>query len=238
MRSTLTRVLASTAVAAVAATMVLTAAGTAGATTLVKTHTTLSIVAEKSTITAGHWDAVGGTLNAGPASVDKKVVELYRYSAKLKKWEPAQVGLTSKTGWVKFAVKPLFTSRYELVFHGTTKLAASHSGVVTIVVKPFVKTVTTLYIAATPTAIKAGGTTKISGLLVAGTKALADRLVYLYRWSASSKKWISLAVQLTGKKGGVLFVRKPSVTSTYELAFFGSPTLAATHSGAVTVTVS
>jgi hypothetical protein len=235
MRSTLTRVLASTAVAA---TVVLTAAGTAGATTLTKTHTTLSIVAEKSTITAGHSDAVGGTLNAGGASVNKKVVELYRYSAKLKKWEPAQVGLTSKTGWVDFAIKPLVTSTYELAYHGSATLAASHSGVVTIVVKPFVKTVTTLYIAATPVAIKAGGTTKISGELVAGTKPLAGRVVYLYRWSASSKKWVSLAVELTGKKGGVLFDRKPSATTTYELAFFGSPTLAATHSGAVTVTVS
>jgi hypothetical protein len=236
MRSTLTRVLAGTAVAA---TVVLTAAGTAGAaTTTAKTHTTLSIVANRSTITAGQWDSVGGTLNAGHASVDKKVVELYRYSAKLKKWEAAQVALTSKAGWVKFAVKPLVTSKYELAYHGSPTLAASHSGVVTIVVKPFVKTVTTLSIAATPIAIKAGGTTKITGALTAGTKSLAGRVVYLYRWSASSKKWVSLAVEFTGKKGGVLFDRKPSVTSTYELAYFGSKTLAATHSGAVTVTVS
>jgi hypothetical protein len=32
-------------------------------------------------------------------------------------------------------VKPTVTTKYELVFQGTSKLAASHSGVVTTVVK-------------------------------------------------------------------------------------------------------
>ncbi|HTR95131.1 MAG TPA: hypothetical protein VMI73_25655 [Trebonia sp.] len=238
MRSTLTRFLVG---AAIAATAVGTAVGTAGAAgATAKTHTTLSIVAGRSTITAGQTDTVSGTLRAADkSSTAKKTVELKRYNVKLKKWVLEKANLTGKNGWVRFTVKPSVTSRFELVFAGNKTLAASHSGVVTIHVKPaVVKTATSLTIAANPSTITAGSTTTISGDLTAGTTALPKRLVYLYRWNATAKHWDKVSVNVTGPKGGVSFTRKPPAGSvTFELVFFGSPKLAAAHSAPVTVTV-
>jgi hypothetical protein len=234
MRSTLTRILVG---AAIAATAVGAAAGTAGATTTAKHHTTLSIVAGRNTITAGQRDWVGGTLRAGKLSTNKQTVELKRYNFKLKKWVLEQAHLTSTTGWVRFSVKPAVTSRFELVFPGSRTLAYTHSGTVVIHVNP-AKTETQLSIAATPGTITAGSTTKITGDLTAGATALPKRLVYLYRWNATTKHWNKIDVQVTGPKGGVSFTRKPPAGSvTFELVFFGTPKLEAAHSAPVTVTV-
>jgi hypothetical protein len=239
MRSSFTRLLAGTAVAAVTTAAVVTAAGTAGATTTAKTHTTLSIVAGKSTITAGQADAVGGTLKAAGKPVVKKVVELYRWDYSHKHWKPVKVQLTGAAGAVKFAVKPGATDKYELVFHGNANLAASHSGVITIVVKPAkpAKTATSLTIAASPTSIQAGAKTDITGTLTAGSTPLVKKIVNLYRWDATAKKWVRVAVQLTGAKGGVDFVREPGTTRSFELVYFGNATYAASHSDTVAVTV-
>jgi hypothetical protein len=236
MRSTLTRILVGAAIAATAVGTAVGTAGAAGATT--KTHTTLSIVAARSTIIAGQTDTISGTLRAADkSSTVKKTVELKRWNPSLKKWVLRQANLTGKNGWVRFTVKPSVTSRFELVFPGTRTLAASHSGVVTIHVLP-AKTATQLSIAATPSTITVGSTTKISGVLTAGTTPLPKRLVYLYRWNATTKHWDKVSVNVTGPKGGVSFTRKPPVGSvTFELVFFGSPKLAAAHSAPVTVTV-
>ena len=63
--------------------------------------------------------------------------------------------------------------------------------------------------------------------------------MYLFRWNATTKHWDKVGVDVTGPKGGVSFTRRPGAvgTVTFELAFFGTPKLAATHSAPVTVTV-
>jgi len=110
-------------------------AGTAsaGTTAPVKAHTTLSIVAARNKIKAGQKDAVGGTLLAGKTPLAGKIIILDRVEGK--KLVPVQDGLTGKAGRVRFIVAPKTTAKYELVFLGTKKLAATHSGVVTIIVK-------------------------------------------------------------------------------------------------------
>ena len=134
MRSTLTRILVGAAIAATAVGGAVGTAGAASATT--KTHTTLSIVVSRSTITAGQTDTISGTLRAHDASTAKKTVELKRWNPSLKKWVLRQANLTGKNGFVRFTVKPSVTSRFELVFPGTKELAYSHSGVVTVHVRP------------------------------------------------------------------------------------------------------
>ena len=236
MRSTLTRILVGAAIAATAVGTAVGTAGAAGATT--KTHTSLSIVAGRSTITAGQTDTVSGTLHAGMgASVEKKTIELKRWNVTLKKWVLEKANLTGEHGFVRFVVKPAVTSRFELVFPGTKTLAGSHSGVVTVHVNP-AKPATSLSIAANPSTITVGSTTQISGDLTSGTKALPKRLVYLYRWNATTKHWVKVDVNVTGPKGGVTFTRKPPVgTVTFELQFHGGPNFAASTSAPVTVTV-
>jgi len=242
MRSTFTRILVGAAIAATAVGTAVGAAGAAGATT--KTHTTLSIVEGRSTITAGQTDTIGGTLRAHDASTAKKTVELKRWNPSLKKWVLRQANLTGKNGFVRFTVKPSVTSRFELVFPGTKVLAYSHSGIVTVHVKPaVVLTPTALSIAANPSTIKLGNTTTVSGFLTKdkGATPLPKELVYLYRWNATTKHWVKVDVNVTGPKGGVSFVRKPGATGTvtFELVFFNTPKqkLAGSHSAPVTVTV-
>jgi hypothetical protein len=237
MRTSLARVVAGTAIAAAAA---LAAAGTASAatsTTPVKTPTTLSIVEAKAKIIVGQKDVISGQLLTGTKPVAGKVVWLYRWGVKARKWLPVEVDLTGKYGKVFFVVKPAFTSSYELVFHGTPKFAASHSGVATVVVLPVPKAPTTLSIAESASTIKAGQKDVITGTLLTGTKPVAGKVVWLYRWGVKARKWLPVEVDLTGKYGHVFYTVKPAATTSYELVFRGAPHFAPSHSHVATITV-
>jgi hypothetical protein len=236
MRTSLTRAVASVAIAATA---VLAAAGTASASTATaKTPTQLSIVAAKSTITIGQWDTIGGTLTAGKTPVAHRIVILDKWSAKTKKWYAVEEKFTGKYGKVAFGVDPRVTTWYALVFHGGSVYKATHSGVVRVVVKPFVKVPTTLSIAQSKTApITAGTTDTISGALTItkNSKALAGQWVWL--GTVANGKVHLLKAFKTGKYGKVAFKVKPAKTTTYELEFLGTHVLARTVSGTVTATV-
>jgi hypothetical protein len=99
------------------------------------------------------------------------------------------------------------------------------------------RTATTLSVTASATTIAAGGSTRISGMLTAGTSPVEHRLVFLLRYDPATKAWVRVAVHRTGPNGGVLFVRGPSATATFELVFPGGPRFAGSHSGTVTVVV-
>ena len=77
----------------------------------------------------------------------------------------------------------------------------------------------------------------ISGVLAADTRPLAHRVVSLYRYDATAKKWVRAAVRLTGPRGGVRFLLEPSATANFELVYAGGPALTAAHSAQATVTV-
>lgn len=112
-----------------------TAKTTALTTTTAKTGTTLSIAARKTTITAGERDVISGKLaKAGDTPAGRRIVELYRYNVKEKKWVPVRAKLTRKAGGARFIVRPLVTAEYELVYHGNAALAASHSAPLTVTV--------------------------------------------------------------------------------------------------------
>jgi hypothetical protein len=237
MRTSLTRAIAGTAIAAAA---VLTAAGVASAatsTTPAKSPTTLSIVEAKAKIVVGQKDVITGTLLSGKTPLVNKVVELYRYGVHIKKWIPVEVDLTGKFGHVFFTVKPAATTRYEAVFHGTAKFAASRSNIATVLVVPVFRAPTTLGIATSASTITAGQKDLITGTLLSRGKPVAGKIVNLYRYSATAKKWIRVEVDLTGKFGHVFYTVKPSATTSYELVFFGTSHLRASHSDVATITV-
>lgn len=237
---------ATTAFAAAAATTAFLVTDSASSTTATgtlavataKTATTLSITAGTSTITGGQKDTISGTLTAGGGPAAKKVVDLYRYSDRLHRWRLIRIKLTSQSGTVTFHVEPWITREYELVYHGNSTLAAARSGVVTIDVRPGNRSATALSVTAAPASITtAGGTTTISGVLSTATGPLPNRLVFLCRYDATTKTWVKVAVQRTGQQGGVVFVREPSTTATFELVFPGGPRFAGSRSASVTVTV-
>jgi hypothetical protein len=124
---------AGTATAAQTAALTTTTA-TAGTATA-KASTALSIAARTPAIKAGRPDLVTGKLTrSGGSAVGRRVVELYRYDAKQRKWVPARAQLTRKGGAIRFIVRPAVTAKYELVYHGNAKLAAAHSAAVTVTV--------------------------------------------------------------------------------------------------------
>lgn len=141
-----TRILVGGAVAVFAGATAFTLTSTADATTTTakttaltsataKAGTTLSISARKTTIPAGQRDIISGKLaRADGAAVGRRVVELYRYDAKRKKWVPVRAKLTHRAGGARFIVRPLVTAEYELVYHGNATLAASRSAPVTVTV--------------------------------------------------------------------------------------------------------
>src|ERR1700677_918712 len=137
MRTSLTRLVAGTAIAATA---LLAVAGTASAsTTTAKKPTTLSIVAAKSKITVGQSDTISGTLASHKTPVAGRIVILDKRVGASGHWFAAEEKLPGKFGKVAFAVAPKVDTRYELVFKGGPIYHASHSGVVTVVVvKPVV----------------------------------------------------------------------------------------------------
>ena len=102
---------------------------------------------------------------------------------------------------------------------------------------PVVKAPTTLTGSAASSTITAGQKDLITGTLLTGTKPVAGKLVSLYRYTASAKKWVRVEVDLTGKLGHVFYTVKPAATTSYELVFFGTAHLRASHSAVATITV-
>lgn len=249
MRKPRTRTLIATAaVAAATATAGFMIASTAGASTTTtagtltaatgQAGTSLSVTASQSTIAAGQRDSISGTLLAGGSPAAHRVVELERYNDRLHGWRPVRIKLTNRAGAVTFAVRPATTRKYEIVYRGTSTLAAARSAVLTITVTGSVpKGPSALSITAAPTSVTAGGSAKISGVLTSGTKPLAHRIVFLCRYDPTTKKWVRVAVHRTDANGGVLFVREPSSSATFELMFPGGPWFTGSHSGTVTVAV-
>ena len=118
------------AITAIAATSALAVTGTADAASTLS-RTSLSIRASTSTIKPGKTAVVSGVLKQGNTDLAHEVVYL-DHAAPGKKFAVAGESVTNKKGAVAFTVRPKSTERYELVFKGTSKLAASHSGIVTI----------------------------------------------------------------------------------------------------------
>jgi hypothetical protein len=221
-----------------AASATTTAKSTALTSSTAKTATALSITAGESTVKAGEKDSISGTLLADGGPARGKAVGLYRYNYQLERWRLIRIKLTSKAGAVTFTVRPEITREYRLEYHGNSTLAASTSATVTITVSPpAAKRVTALSVSAAPSSITAGHTTEIAGVLTASGRPLGHRIVSLYRYDTTAKKWVRVAIQLTGQQGEVHFVRQPSATATFELVYPGGPLLNAAHSGKATVTV-
>jgi hypothetical protein len=249
MRKPRTRTLiAAAAAAAATATAAVLIASTAGASTTAtpaaltaatgSTGTTLSVAAGESAIAIGQKDTVSGTLQADGAAPGHRVVELYRYSARLNRWRVVRIKETNANGSVQFTVRPLDTAKYELGFRGNAKLAAVRSGVVTIAVTPTGKLATTLSVTASATTINSGGTIKLTGALTTvDATPVPGRLVFVARYNPTTKKWARVAVKRTGPKGMVFIVRAPSTTAIFQLVFPGGPRFAGSHSATVTVTV-
>jgi hypothetical protein len=237
MRTSLTRAIVGTAIAAASVLTVVGTASAATSTTPVKAPTTLTLVAAKAKITVGQKDVLTGTLLTGTKPVVRQVVRLYRYDVKAKKWILTEADVTGKLGHVFFTVRPKFTSTYELVFRGSPRFAASRSNKATVVVRPVFKAPTSLSLVPAEGTITAGQKDVLTGTLLTGTKPVFRQVVRLYRFNATAKKWVLVEADVTGKLGHVFYTVKPAATTSYDLVFLGSAHLRASRSPVVTITV-
>jgi hypothetical protein len=233
MRTSLTRAVAG---AAIAATAVLTAAGTASvADAATKAPTSLTLTEHAAVIDKGKTDLLTGTLASGSTPLAGQVVSLDR--AVKGKWVFVEALLTGGHGHVFFTVKPAATTSYKLFFDGSAKYLPSSSNVVTVKVIVPVRKATILSIGETKTKIKPGQSDTVFGTLSSATRApLAGQLVWLGTF-VKGKLVIGIG-HFTGKFGGVSFTVTPKATTRYELVFLGTAKYLPTHSGVVTVVVS
>lgn len=233
MRTSLTRAVAG---AAIAATAVLTAVGTAGAAGAVtKAPTSLTLTEHAAVIKLGQKDLLTGTLLSGTTPLAGKVVSLDRAVAG--KWVFVDALHTGALGHVFFVVKPAVTASYKLFFAGNSKYLPSSSNAVTVKVVLPVKKATILTIAQTKTTIKPGQSDSVFGTLSTVAKTpLAGQFVWLGTF-VKGKLIIGIG-KLTGPHGGVSFTVTPAATTRYELLFLGTTKYLPTHSGVVTVVVS
>lgn len=79
------------------------------------------------------------------------------------------------------------------------------------------------------------GRDTVTGTLTSGRKALAGEVVALD--VVNGRRLTPAGTAVTNRNGSVSFVVTPRGTTTYELVFAGTRTLAASHSGVVTVRV-
>jgi hypothetical protein len=99
------------------------------------------------------------------------------------------------------------------------------------------KAPTTLMITAARSRIVPGQQDIISGALSTGMTPRAGRTITLYRFDATSGKWVLAGTDRTGNTGRVAFAVKPMTTTVYRLTFDGSRTLAPADSAVAVVTV-
>jgi hypothetical protein len=97
------------------------------------------------------------------------------------------------------------------------------------------KAPTSLSVTVSAPVIKAHGRDTVAGTLASGHKALAKEVVWL-EWF-NGRKLVPAEAALTNGRGVVAFAVAPKASTTYELVFAGTRTLAASHSHAVTVRV-
>jgi 5-hydroxyisourate hydrolase-like protein (transthyretin family) len=213
----------------------LAASRSGGATVLVtRPSTTLSAAEATAVIAPGQSDVITGTLLTAAAPVADVAVRIYRYNSAEHAWVLHDVADTNSSGQVAFTVTPGATDYYQLFFEGNAAEAPSHSGVVTVLVT---KLPTTLSVAEATTSITAGHHDVITGDLLTGPTPVAAKVVFLYRWSGSAKRWEALAVDLTNSSGEVTFTVGPKTTTSYKLEFHGTSSLYSSDSGDAVVTV-
>jgi hypothetical protein len=127
------------AVATAAAAASLAIAGLAGASSppapkpTTPKPTTLAIDEAKKVIKLGQKDIITGRLMAGKRGIGDQTVVLDTVNGTTLTEVKAKV--TNSGGNVLFMVRPKVTTQYELVFAGTSKLAASDSKVITVTVR-------------------------------------------------------------------------------------------------------
>jgi hypothetical protein len=233
MRKSLTAAVAGVAIAATTAVVAVSGVANASASAPRKA-TTLSIVTAKTSITVGQVDVVRGVLKSHGHPLPHRVIVLDRLEAK--KWKPVEEKFTGKLGGVDFAIKPVVTSAYKLVWRGGPVYAPTHSAIAVVRVKKVVvKTPTALTETVSSGTITAGATDTVTGVLTADAKALPKHWVWLE--TLTNGKLHALRARLTDKAGDVTFTVKPAVSTTYELVYRGNSVLDPSAGSPLTITV-
>jgi hypothetical protein len=193
--------------------------------------TSLVISVGSGSIDPGESDSVNGVLSLDGTPLVGDTVKLFG-ATRHQKLSYMASAITGNDGSVSFAVTPVVTSHYVLVFKKTDTNAGARSAVTTI----HVRQPSSLSIRARHA--RQSGMELISGDLRGGGRGLGHRKVTLQDRPSGTSTWTTVGSKLTHRNGGIGFVvPNANVSEDYQLVFAGGPLYDGCQSGVVTVTV-
>lgn len=204
--------------------------------------TSLSIRAGQTVVKPGGTTTIFGNLRVGSGqALPGKTVTLEARLGGDDGFLPIGTAVSGARGGVAIKVTPAETTRYRWVYAGDAATRASRSGVVTVVVRVPAGTPTrlpaSLSIRADRPVASPTGTATVSGRLVSRGTPLKNKIVVLLGRPTGSTTWGFVAAKRTGPGGGVAYVVRPKVASSYKLVFQGTDRYRKARSGIVTVGV-
>jgi hypothetical protein len=174
--------------------------------------TTLSALAVRGVVLAGHKDVVRAQLRSDSKRLAKRQVVLLARPVGQRSWRFRTSHRTGRMGLVSFTVRPQVGTEYRAAFAGTKELRPSTSPVVTVDVRP------TLTITAAPIRVVRGGTTTITGVITHAGSAVAGAGVDLLgRRPAANGQWSVVASTTSAADGTITFAVQPEATTRYRL---------------------
>nr|WP_275402665.1 S8 family serine peptidase [Streptomyces sp. SID13031] len=149
------------------------------------------------------------TLKGSVLRIDNKAfadlpVQLYGRAKNVSALKLIATLKTSSTGAVSYALKPSTSSVYTMVFVGNADLMGTRTADLNVAVAPTISSVLS------PTAIKLGKTTRLSGYVA---PAHSGKLVYLQFYSA--KTWKNIASVKLSATGAYAFGIKPAARGSF-----------------------
>ncbi|MBA2442070.1 MAG: hypothetical protein H0V53_06645 [Rubrobacter sp.] len=199
------------------------------------TATQLGLSASPKTVDPGGTVTLSGKLASGETSLSGKEVVLEKSPAGANKWTALEGGklTTSETGGFELAgVKPTESTNYRARFTGNTGIGLKASTSPIAAVSVNVSQATSLALETNPATITYGKTTKVSGKLVSGDKALANKQVTLLRRPAGDAKFSRVPDGVVTTNAGGSFSKEinPEKNTAYRARFAGEPELKASTS--------
>ena len=228
----------------VAAALVASALGTAGAAVAVTTApaaTSIAIRVLQQDVAPGQTGTVVGNLQVRGGSPAGRPLALEAQAVGEATFTPVGTATTGVKGDVRISVRPAVTTHYRWRYAGADDARSRVSGVAVVRVRtgehPAHRLSTSLSIRALRAAVAPGGSDIIRGTLVSGNRQLRGRYVVLLARAEGQSSWQFRKVQRTGRQGGVNFTVRPQVRTDYKLAFAGTGIFQPARSGVVSVGV-
>ncbi len=189
------------------------------------TRPDLTISADPTRIERGETTTISGVASDEGTPIAGATVNLLARKAGVHRLRVVESGTTADDGSVSFTASPRVTTTYRLRLVHATGVRAALSEAARVAVR-------------IPTSLSIRGRTTetefvASGTLLGGGHPLAHKPITLLTQAPGSDEWIEAGTARTNRHGGVRFHEAEAPSTSYRLAYAGSPRFAPTSSGTV-----